>query len=294
MGSLPLKSTIPLDVKFIFVHEGSSIRVSISLAHLRTRPLISRWKSRVDPSWIVNVRLSSCRASRLRLPSKVETSADYPVEIWNPACTHGCKQPPRSRVHVSRERKFIDFRFDQHPPWKRGGGEASSDSIDGSCTIMGRERKESTKRLKFPRTLRKKFQFISSSFAREDVSRSKWNNWYRLRMLTKTREGGMRFARKKWKVEEGGQLILESIANGWRRTVKQFQKFEWQVTIGHVRFASSLRAWPDENREKGNRFLCTAPRNGHVRPPFLVVSLINPECLAWKPLLFVSALGGHG
>lgn len=147
---------------------------------------------------------------------------------------------------------------------------------------------------KFPRTLRKKFQFVSSSFAREDVSRSKWNNWYRLRMLTKTREWGMRFARKKWKVEEGGQLILESIANGWRRTVKQFQKFEWQVTIGHVRFASSLRAWPDENREKGNRFLCTAPRNGHVRPPFLVVSLINPECLAWKPLLFVSALGGHG
>lgn len=56
----------------------------------------------------------------------------------------------------------------------------------------------------------------SSSFAREDVSRSKWNNWYRLRMLTKTREWGMRFARKKWKVEEGGQLILESIANGWR------------------------------------------------------------------------------
>lgn len=30
--------------------------------------------------------------------------------------------------------------------------------------------------------------------------------------------------------------------NGWRRMVKQFQKFEWQVTIGHVRFAGSLRA----------------------------------------------------
>ena len=85
---------------------------------------------------------------------------------------------------------------------------------------------------------------------------------------------------RKKKVEGGGRWpINPGIDREWM-AVKQFQKFEWQVTIGHVRFASSLRAWPDENREKGNRFLCTAPRNGHVRPPFLVVSLINPECLA--------------
>lgn len=45
----------------------------------------SRDGNHADPSWIVNVRLSSCRASRLRLPSKVETSADYPVEILNAA-----------------------------------------------------------------------------------------------------------------------------------------------------------------------------------------------------------------
>lgn len=45
----------------------------------------SRDGNHADPSWIVNVRLSSCRASRLRLPSKVQTSADYPVEILNGA-----------------------------------------------------------------------------------------------------------------------------------------------------------------------------------------------------------------
>lgn len=135
--SLPLKihSTWNLS-SFVHVriHGGSSIRVSISPAHLRTRPLISRWKSRADPSWIVNVRLSSCRASRLRLPSKVETSADYPVEIWNPARMQ--TTPPRS--FVSRERKFIDpinIRF--------GNEEEKLVKIDGSCTIMGRERKES-------------------------------------------------------------------------------------------------------------------------------------------------------
>lgn len=47
--------------------------------------------------------------------------------------------------------------------------------------------------------------------------------------------------------------------------------------------------WNKTRRREWNRFLYVAPRNGHVRPPFLVVSLINPECLAWKPLLFVSA-----
>lgn len=169
----------------------------------------------------------------------------------------------------------------------------------------GEERKHGRltwRRDKFPPTIDSKRgrrrSFSSSSFAREDVSRSKRNNWVSIkdiRRLTKTREEGRNEIRKK--KGEGGRrwpISPRIDRNGWRWMVKQFEKFEWQVTIGHVRFASSLRAWPDENREKGNRFLCTAPRNGHVRPPFLVVSLINPECLAWKPLLFVSALGGHG
>lgn len=116
----------------------------------------------------------------------------------------------------------------------------------------GEERKHGRltwRRDKFPPTIdskreKRRRSFSSSSFAREDVSRSKRNNWVSIkdiRRLTKTREEGrtreMRFERKKGKVDEGGQLALESIGmdgGGWWSNLKNLNG-RWRLATFGLR-----------------------------------------------------------